>query len=479
MNVKWRGAKIADDTIAAIITPPGQGGIAALRLAGRASLRLLRFHFRSINDIKLKSSAFRPFLMRYGLFVDEEGQPIDEVMAVYMPRNRSYTGADQVELFCHGGQQIVRLILDCLIASGARAAEPGEFTRMAFLSGRIDLSRAEAVAEIIAASTQTSYYAAREHLIGAYSTEIDSMRTNVIHLMAEVEASVDFPDEEIESAQRESLLASIQNLIERTSALVATYHGGRIIREGFRIVIGGRPNAGKSSLFNKLLKQERALVMPTPGTTRDYLSEWIDLAGYKVNLIDTAGLRQSGGPIERAGQRSAQKLLTNADLILWVVDSTARSWRSMLAGDLKSLGHERILLAFNKIDLIDSGPEKPNVSRETTTRKELALVDSSVKLSCVTGKGLKALASELEVRIRRETPDLTDGAVVTSARHKQKLSAALKHLKSARRKIRISESPELTAFDLRQTAISFDELTGRIYNEEILGQIFSKFCIGK
>ena len=247
-------------------------------------------HFRPIS----KSQKLKPFVLRYGHFVDLNRNVVDEITAVYMPAGKSYTGIDQVELFCHGGSQVVQSILRQLLDSGARAAEPGEFTRLAFLSGRLDLTKAEAVAEIIAANTQSSLEVAREHLLGAYGREVDMLRDGMVEVLAQVEASTDFPEEEISPAESRRLLDLVEKCIDGLTALAESYTGGKIIREGYRVAIGGRPNAGKSSLFNLLLKQERALVTPTAGTTRDYLSEWIDLEGFAVNLVDTAGLRPGG-----------------------------------------------------------------------------------------------------------------------------------------------------------------------------------------
>ena len=410
-----------------------------------------------------------PFVMRYGHFVDSRQAVIDEVTAVFMPEKRSYTGLAQAEIFCHGGRQVVTLILQEVLASGARAAEPGEFTRLAFMSGRIDLARAEAVAEIVAANTEHSYSAARDHLLGTYTQHISDIRGKLIGLIAEIEASVDFPEEDISPDEKNTLLESAQQLTAEIDRLMETYRGGKIVNEGYKIAIAGRPNAGKSSLFNQLLKQERALVTPTPGTTRDYLSEWIDLEGFAVNIIDTAGLRKAGGTIEKAGQTSAKKIIADCDLVIWMIDLTQRKWREQLFGDIKMLGHNNIISAQNKIDLVDN----------VADLKAGSGLPEMVATSCLTGRGIKGLKKVIVQRINEKMPDLTSGVMVTSARHRQKLAAARKALKSARQKIKLDESPELTAFDLRQAASALDEITGKVYNEDILKEIFSRFCIGK
>jgi len=456
-----------EDTIVAIITPPGEGGIAAIRLSGPRSGFVLKNHFRTTSGKRVKD--FQPFIMRFGHFIDIHNVEIDEVLVVYMPKGHSYTGQEQVELFCHGGSQAARSIVDTLLKSGARAAEPGEFTKMAFLSGRIDLSRAEAVAELISAQTDKSYQVAKEHLLGSYSKVVESIRQSLIELIAEVEASIDFPEEEINPDEVEKLLDTLAKIESDIDQLVASYNGGRIINEGYKIAICGRPNAGKSSLFNLLLKQERALVTPTPGTTRDYLSEWFELDGYAVNVIDTAGLRTGGGAIEKAGQSSARKIMKESDLILWIIDLSQKSWKKLLETDLKSEFHKNVLLVGNKIDKAGS-----------TKFANIKYGSSGILLvSCIKKIGFNQLKQELLNRIMETMPDLTSGQIVTSARHVQKLKGALKSIKAARAKLKKNASPELTAFDLRLAADSLSEITGRIYNDDILGQIFSKFCIGK
>jgi tRNA modification GTPase len=407
-------------------------------------------------------------MLRFGRFVDRAGQPLDQVTMVFMPRGKSYTGLDQFEIYCHGGRHVVRRLLDELTAFGARPAEPGEFTRLAFLNGRIDLTRAEAVAEIIAANTEVSFQASREHLLGKYAEKVNALREKLVDILAEIEASIDFAEEDIDPKESERLEGPMGDLIKEISDLAATYRGGRIINEGFRVAICGRPNAGKSSLFNLLLREERALVNPTAGTTRDYLSEWIDLEGFAVNLIDTAGLRQGGSMVEKAGQSRAQKIMKESDLVIWIADMSSRSWKSRLKTDIPTIDNKNILLVANKIDIIGTSIDKVH--------------DFSLDLmpvSCTLGTGIEDLKSELVRRINESMPDLTSGLVVTSARHRQKLSEASRDLKAALRKIKQGETAELVAFDLREARQALDEITGRVYTEEILGQIFVNFCVGK
>ena len=453
------------DTIAAVITPPGQGGIAAVRIAGERSLNILKRHFKSSGG---RQVAWRPFQMRTGWFCGSNGERLDEVMAVYMPAGRSYTGLSQAEIYCHGGSEVVKLLLEQLLTSGARAAEPGEFTRLAFLNGRMDLTRAEAVAETIAANTETSLNVAREHLSGAYAEHIETLRNALVEILAEIEAGIDYPEEDISSENQRSSADVLSQLISTVSALNKSYDSGRILREGFKLVIAGRPNAGKSSLFNLLLKQQRALVAPTPGTTRDYLSEWIELDGLPVNIIDTAGLRLHSGQVEKAGQQVARRLVSDCDLLLWIIDVSRKRWRSEARSDLGRLGAHRSLLVGNKIDLLTKSLEPGNSDS-----------DELIQISCLTRRGFPKFVQRLAQRVHSSMPDLTSGMVVTSARHRQKLQTAARQMKRAARLLRRRESPELVVFELRLAADALDEITGKIYNEEILDQIFSKFCIGK
>ncbi|RME22979.1 MAG: GTP-binding protein, partial [Candidatus Zixiibacteriota bacterium] len=285
-----------------------------------------------------------------------------------------------------------------------------------------------------------------------------------VDVLAEIEADIDFGEEEHLVGDSSTILQTLDDIDREVKRLLDSFTGGRILREGFRVAIAGRPNAGKSSLFNLLLKQERALVTPTPGTTRDYLSEWIDLGGFAVNLIDTAGLRRKGGAIEKAGQERAESIIEEADLVLWLFDISAPNWCKLLEEDRKRLDSKKLMVVGNTIDLVAEVPSDD-------------VCDCVV--SCLTGVGIDELKRRLKAEIENKMPDLTSGLVVTSARHHQQLKAAHLALGRARTKLAAKESPEIVAFELQQATRALDEITGRIYNEEILGRIFSSFCIGK
>ena len=403
--------------------------------------------------------------MRHAEFLTCSGEFVDEVLAVSMPLGRSYTGLDQVEIFCHGGREVVKIILEQILSAGARPAQPGEFTKIAFLNGRIDLAEAEAVAEIIAASTEASYRAGRDHLIGVYSEYVGKLRNDLIGTLADLEASIDFLEDDVVQINTSELISHVDVIHSQIIQLAASYNGGRIVREGFRVAICGRPNAGKSSLFNAILKHERALVDPEPGTTRDYLSEWIDLGGFAVNLIDTAGMREEAGRVEKQGQTKSQEVMEKADMVVWVADVSSPRWYETAKSDIQVVVNSHKLLLGNKIDIL--------------TTSDYGLPAEVLPVSCISGVGLDQVLETILHYINDTVPDLTSGHVVTSARHKHCLELASDGIDRTKRALEQGESPEILAFELRQAADQLGEITGQVYTEEILGEIFSRFCIGK
>ncbi len=451
------------DTIAAIITPPGQGGIAGLRIAGSRSHEILRKLVRTSSHASIN---WEPRFLTFGHALTLSGEFIDEVTAVWLPAPQTYTGLDQAEIFCHGSDLIARQILKVISGYGCRVAEPGEFTRLAFENGRIDLTKAEAIAELIASQTDRATTVAREHLSGAYREHVDSLRGSTISLLAELEAGIDFTENESYGETRDGLIRRADELTERLTSLIATYNEGKLLQQGARVVIAGRPNAGKSSLFNILCKRKRAIVSPIPGTTRDYLTEWIDLGGYPIELIDTAGLRTSIDTVEIAGQQLATELLHSADLILWIVDASEKEPAPPLESVLTSWKEKRIIVALNKVDLGDSG-----------FYGKINLPFSPI--SCARESGIDQLTEMLISTLGLPDSHSKENLVVTSSRHAEKLDLALAGIESARESLKNGVPPEEIVPSVRNSAREFDELTGRVYTEEVLGAIFGKFCIGK
>ncbi len=409
-------------------------------------------------------ATLQPWQMRYGYIVDANDVVVDEVTVVAMPAGQSYTGLEQVEIFCHGGTVISRRIQELCVRHGARPAEPGEFTRLAFENGRIDLAKAEAVAELIAARTDAAYRAGRDHLLGSYTDHINQLRDRLRRLLAELEAGIDFTEEGVYALSDSELQQLTVDVAHDVSVFAATYRGGQILRDGFRVVVAGRPNAGKSSLFNRLLSRERALVTPTAGTTRDYLSEWIDIDGFAVELIDTAGLRRDGDdPIEILGQERARELIDTSHLVIWLVDRSDKSAIESLHHDIQPLSETPHVVVGNKSDLESLHPAER--------------IDLTV--SCHTGDGLEDLRRMLAARIHEHVPDSEDGLIVTSARHYAKLTTAHEALMRVESLFVSGESTEVIAVEIREAIQAVEEITGEVTTEEILGEIFATFCVGK
>lgn len=428
-----------------------------LRMSGPDSLRIAREVFRGGRRRELP-----PRTAVYGRVVDAAGGVIDHVLLTWFPGPASFTGEDVVEIACHGGVLVTGLVLRRLLEAGAESAGPGEFTRRAFLNGKMDLTQAEAVMDVISAQTEMSLRAARRQLEGALGREVGQLRANLLGILAHVEAYIDFPEEDIDPDTGEALLSRMAGVAEGISRLVATAGEGRILREGLRTVIAGAPNAGKSSLLNRLSGFERAIVSELPGTTRDTIEEVISLRGFPLRLVDTAGLRDgSGDRIEEEGMERARRQLASADLVLEVVDATLPPGSRALPPVGEGVRH---LLVLNKSDL-GRHPGWEEVQ--------------GIPVSCRTGDGLEALADRIVSHI-------TDGKgveggmeIAVSARHRECLERALRSLRSAMDEFRQGAAPEFPAVDLRAAMDALGEVAGRVDTEELLGEIFSRFCIGK
>ncbi|MFH1700787.1 MAG: tRNA uridine-5-carboxymethylaminomethyl(34) synthesis GTPase MnmE [Candidatus Zixiibacteriota bacterium] len=451
------------DTIAAIATPTGSGGIGVVRVSGSNALAILKGVF---NPHKKKSRP-SPYLLRLGQIKSASGETLDEVLSVYMPGPKSYTGEDLVEIYCHAGAMVLGAILEAIFAAGCRPAEAGEFSLRRFLNRGEDLTRLEGAADIVAAKTELSYRVSRQHLIGVYGKLITKLRNNIVNILAELEADIDFPDEDdVGRIGQELLSEKLESVISQLEDLSLSYRTGKIIRDGYRVVILGPPNAGKSLLFNRLVKRNRALVTPVPGTTRDYISEWIDIRGLPVELYDTAGIRRGRGRVEKAGIASSQNLIKQADMIIYLFDITRRP---TAIPDVRLSNTQRLTIALNKVDLCDY---THGIIKRWTDK--LGVASPIFGISAKTGKGLRNLT-----KIIYESAgitDLTDGLFVTTNRHKNKIDKCLAHLKRIKK---MSAPVEVISWELRQAADAIGEITGHIYTEQILEEIFSNFCIGK
>ncbi|HKA35040.1 MAG TPA: tRNA uridine-5-carboxymethylaminomethyl(34) synthesis GTPase MnmE [Candidatus Binatia bacterium] len=455
-----------EDTIAAVATPPGEGGVAIVRLSGPDAERIAREIFSRAGG---KDGALRSHTLHRGSIRDPKtGALVDECLAVLMRKPKSYTGEDVVEFHCHGGQLVTRRVLELALARGARQAEAGEFTKRGFLNGRVDLAQAEAVLDLIQARTETGMRLALEQMHGGLSQWVATLREELLDILAEVEAAIDFSEEEIEHLPKQKLISNIDALKDRIAGIVASYEWGRLHREGARVCIAGRPNVGKSSLLNALLGAERVIVTPVPGTTRDVIEESVNLGGLPVALWDTAGIRDTDNPIERAGIDFTRRHLEAADAALVVVDGT----EAHTAEDealMKAVRGKKGLLVLNKNDL----PERLDRSWLAEAAPDKAVVSVSAK----SGAGLDELKSSLRELLLAapSEPEI----VLTNVRHKAALERSIAGLAAALPLLDRRMPPEIVAVELLEAKRGLEEVVGMVDNESVLEHIFTKFCIGK
>lgn len=443
------------DTIAAISTAFGQGAVALLRVSGPDALKVGKAVFRG------KMSP--PRVQNFGVIADAEGERIDEVLVTFFEGPASYTGEDMVEIGCHGGLLVTQRILDSLLAASARAAAPGEFTQRAFLNGKMDLTQAEAVMDLIEARTSLALKAANAQLEGRLGKKVAVIRSGVLGLLAHVEAYIDFPEEDIDPETGDALLKKMRSIGADIEALLATSEQGRILREGVATVICGAPNVGKSSLLNVLLGFERAIVSDVAGTTRDTIEEFISMRGIPLRLIDTAGVRESEDVVEKAGIARTTKQMESADLILEVVDgSQPRGETSYTVPGRDSARH---VLILNKEDL--------------GIHPDWEGAENSVRMSCLDEDGVAKLADEIFRRLTGGDVPWGANIVAINARHRACLLRAKYRLEAADAALTGGLSAEYVALDLREAMDAVGEISGRADVEELLGEIFSSFCIGK
>jgi tRNA modification GTPase len=443
------------ETIAAISTPTGEGAIALVRISGSGAIPIADKLFQG----KGRPSRFVSHVLHLGEIVDEAGRLIDEVMMSIHHAPSSYTGEDLVEISCHGGTLVTAKVLDACLRAGARGARPGEFTERAFLNGKMDLTQAEAVIDLIRARTDLALRSATEQLEGKLGEKIRAIRDALVSLLAHIEASIDFPEEGIEPDAGEKLHGRLYSIREQIQALLATADQGRILRDGVRVVIYGATNAGKSSLLNRLLGYERVIVSDTHGTTRDTIEETVNLRGIPVRLLDTAGFRTSTSDIEREGITRTERSLQRADLRLHIVDRNAPRPAHFQENAIN--GNEIVLL--NKSDL----PEHSDWKNF-----------KALRISCATEDGLSELEDEIIARIGKQNlrPENT---VAINLRHRDCLRRALEACDRARGGMNQGLSPEYLAVDLNEALRAVGEVIGAAGVEQILDSVFSQFCIGK
>lgn len=454
----------AGDTIVAISTPPGEAGIGIVRLSGpqAAAIAQRLFHPRRPH------SPWQSHRLYLGHILDSQGQVLDEVLLTHMRAPHTYTREDVVEIHCHSGYAVLKTILTEVLAQGARLARPGEFTLRAFLSGRLDLSQAEAVLEVIEARTQASLRVAAGHLAGGLGRRLGELRVALLQVLAWVEAALDFPEEGGElsgEALREGLATPSQDLHQ----LLGTYHQGRFLREGVQVVLAGRTNVGKSSLLNRLLDADRAIVTDIPGTTRDIIEETINLGGLPLRLSDTAGLREARDLVEELGVARSRERLAQADLVLYLVDGSEPLTEEDVTV-FRDLADRPALVVVNKVDL-PRGLDFQKLRRRVSS--------PVVEVSAFTGQGLENLEKAVVDLVLGGEVN-TAGEIVTQARHYELLERAREALAQAQGLLEQAEPPwELVALEVKEALLALGEITGEEVGEAVLDQIFAQFCIGK
>jgi len=463
-----------DDTIAALATAPGAGAVAIVRLSGPQA--------RAIG-VALTGVEARPRYAELCTFRGPSGEPLDRGLVLYFPGPRSYTGEDVVELHAHGGRVITDALLARAYALGARPAEPGEFTLRAFLNDKVDLLQAEAVADLVASGSLAAARAALRSLDGQFSAQVAALQAALTHLRVKIEAWLDFPDEEIRFDARDECAAALDALLADLASLARAARSGAVLRDGLSVAIAGPPNAGKSSLLNRLAGYDAAIVTDIPGTTRDPLREHLTLDGLPVTVVDTAGLRDSADPVELEGLRRARLEASRADRVLWVVD-VREPLDVVLAAARTALGDAPFTLLRNKIDLAgdaaragaESGSQTIGETRSTAATSALGADRVPVlAISALTGAGIDALISHLHVIAGYDAA--AAGTFSARRRHLAALERAQARLVAARAEL--DRALELAAEELRAAQAALSELTGELTSDDLLGEIFATFCIGK
>lgn len=476
-----------EDTICAVATPVGEGGIGIVRISGPGALvvaeKIIRLrsnqalgivpshtlHLADILKPGISSGRTEPVLIE----MQARDEIIDEGLVVYMKGPRSFTAEDVVEIHCHGNGVVLGRVCEACISAGARLAQPGEFTKRAFLNGRLDLSQAEAVLDTIKAKSEVGLKIAQRHLRGELGHQVNRLRARLLGMLAHVEAGIDFVEEDISFVGREDLITSLQETLAEIQKMLATAETGRVLREGARVVIVGRPNAGKSSLLNSLLREDRAIVTEIPGTTRDVIEASVVWDGLMLTVVDTAGLRETTDIVEQEGIKRTRSAQENGDVILHVLDAAELNEHGMGEFVPPSVGQQDMVL-INKSDLLDAVSLK-RLAGWVEERMRCKVIPISVR----TGSGLEELKRSIRSHLSQASLESDEGVVVTNVRHRVALERAGASVREALDSTRKGVAPEFVVVDLRGASDSLGEITGAITSDDVLDRIFSEFCIGK
>lgn len=459
-----------EDTIAAISTPPGSAGIGVVRMSGPKAIEIADLLFGSIKSEKTLKDV-KSHTVHYGWIIDPNSQEkVDEVLIIVMKAPNTYTKEDVIEINCHGGFIPVKRILELTLEHGARIAEPGEFTKRAFLNGRLDLTQAEAVIDLIHSKTETSMQTAVNQLEGSLSHKIKEFKQRLLELIAHIEVSIDYPEHEMEYFTYQSVESEAEKLIDEIEKLIQTADTGKILREGLQAVIVGKPNVGKSSLLNALLREKRAIVTDIPGTTRDVIEEFVNIRGIPMKIMDTAGIRETSDIVEKIGVEKSKEFIEIADVVIFILNAS-ESLSSEDEEIMDMVKNKKAIIILNKIDL----PRKIDVDRIKSQFTDYKIIEMSVKEF----QGLEALEDTILEMFEAGNIQMKDHILVTNVRHKNALIQAKESLKKALESSKMQMPEDCIAIDLRGAWEKLGEITGDSATEDLLEQIFSQFCLGK
>lgn len=461
-----RSGEVMERTIAAVSTPEGTGGIAVIRMSGSEAVKIADKVFSGKDTL----DAAQSHTVHYGFIVNERGEKIDEVLVTVMRAPKTFTREDIVEISAHGGHTSSRGVLDALIRAGAYHAEPGEFTKRAFLNGRIDLSQAEAVIDIINSTNDLARHTALSQLEGSLSKEITGVRSKLVHLAAQMQVIIDYPDEDLEDITTDDIRTVALECKEATESLLKTADSGKILRNGIRTAIVGKPNVGKSSLLNKLAREERAIVTDIAGTTRDVIEEYINLDGVPLILIDTAGIRKTDDTVEKIGVEKSLKSIETADFVIVMIDGSS-FFDDEDVEVLRATKDKKRIVLVNKTDL--------GQSKYIEAVKSKTGDSKIIEISAKTGSGLEKLSDEIKEIYRIGELALSNGAVITNMRHKTALIKASEALGRAAYAIESGLPSDIASIDINEAIDALGEITGETVSDDIVNAIFHEFCVGK
>lgn len=455
-----------DDVIAAISTAPGVGGIGIIRLSGKNTFNILEKFFKQKNPQKIEE--IKGYTIKYGNIIDKNNNIVDEVLVSYFKEPRSYTTENMCEINSHGGIVIMNKILEIALENGAKLAEPGEFTKRAFLNGRIDLAQAEAVIDIINSKTEKEADVSISQLEGGLSKSISDIRKDILSIMADIEASIDYPEYDIEETSNAKILEFLNKIDNKLKKLEDSFYSGKILREGISTAIIGRPNAGKSSLLNLILNEERAIVTDIEGTTRDTIEEYISIKGIPLKIIDTAGIRNARDEVEKIGVKKSLEIAEKSDIIIAIFD-ISRELNKEDLDILELVKNKNSIIILNKIDL----------NKDLISEKIKEINKPIINLSTKTGEGLENLYNEIEKIFNLNEIASNGEIIVSNNRHKFLIKNARENIKKCKKTIEENMPIDVISSIIREILENLGEITGESVTEDIINEIFAKFCLGK